>query len=242
MKKIFDYKGNEIDVIHVDSSKNYIFLPPSSMGLVESDNPNLKVIFAETDFIDWIVKSFKVKNYPPYPNYITWLKVKQWNALVRKAAEKKHFQLPLVQKSLVQKFLPIEEEVFKAFVYPVNSNSFSDKRLFQEWLADTSKWMYTGDYIRVKNKIYFNHEMFQTIIGLYFRKAHLDKLSQWRLPANVIAHIAFHVWDTFVFGIKFSEFIGGLSEKDFLLTHKYLCGEMTKTQLKLIQDSLTKGG
>ena len=236
MKKVFDYKGDEINVISVDSSRNYIFLPPSSMGLIDSDNPNLKVIFAETDFIDWAVKSFKIKNYPPYPKYITWLKVKQWNALVRKAAGNKHFQLPLVQK-----FLPIEEEVFRAFVYPVNSDSFSDKQLFQEWLANNSKWMYMGDFIRVKNEIYFTHEMFQTIIGLYFKKTHLDKLSQWRLPANVMAHIAFYVWDTFVLGIKFSEFIGGLPEKDFLLIHKYLCGEITKTQLNLIQYSLTKG-
>ena len=236
MKKVFDYKGNEINVISVDSSRNYIFLPPSSMGLIESDNPNLKVIFAETDFIDWVVKTFKVKNYPPHPKYITWLKVKQWNTLVRKASENNHFQL-----SLVQKFLPIDEEVFRAFVYPVNSSSFSDKQLFREWLSSISLWMYLGDYIRVKNEIHFTHKMFQTIIGLYFKKEHLEKLNQWRLPTSVIAHIAFYVWDTFDSGIKYSEFIGGLSEKDFLLIHKYLCGEITKTQLNLIQNSLTKG-
>ena len=77
MKKVYDLKGKEIDVIQVVPSKNYIYLPLGYIGLIESDNPELKVIFFTTDFLEWANRRFKKK--PPYSirKDITWLKVKK---------------------------------------------------------------------------------------------------------------------------------------------------------------------
>lgn len=236
MKKVYDLKGKEIDVIQVVPSKNYIYLPLGYIGLIESDNPELKVIFFTTDFLEWAKCRFKKK--PPYSirKDITWLKVKQWNALIRRIASGKDFQLPLVRK-----YLPIKKEVFEAFVYPENSEYFLDKQVFRERMILIAPYMYMGDYIRVKNEIPFTHKMFNTIGNFYCNRIHLDILNQWKLPATVIGWLAYHVWDTFVFELKHSCFIGGLSEEEFQLIHKYLCGELSKTQMNLIKASLVEG-
>lgn len=235
MKKVYDLKGREIDVIQVVPSKNYIYLPLGYIGLIESDNPELKVIFFTTDFLEWVNRRFKKELPYPVRKDITWLKVKQWNALIRRIASGKDFQLPLVRK-----YLPIKKEVFEASVYPANSEYFFDKQVFRERLLLISPYMYMGEYIRVKNEISFTHTMYQTIATFYFNKEHLDILSQWRLPATVIGWLAYHVWDTFVFELKHSHFMGGLSEEEFHLIHKYLCGELSKTLMKLIKTSLVE--
>lgn len=206
------------------------------IGLIEFDNPELKVIFFTTDFLEWAKRRFKKK--PPYSirKDITWLKVKQWNALIRRIALGKDFRLPLVRK-----YLPIKKEVFEAFVYPGNSEYFLDKQVFRERLILIAPYMYMGDYIRVKNEIPFTHKMFNTIGNFYYNRIHLDILNQWKLPATVIGWLAYHVWDTFVFEMSLSYFTGGLTEKEIQLTHKYLCGELSKAQIHLIKESLVEG-